>query len=73
VILGFVGIFLCEIINIFMAINDYYDDEISFFIFSGINARPPEPYYGRLIGHFTEYAHGVKVNFDFLMGFCLEI
>ena len=31
--------------------------------FTGINARaPPEPYYGRLIGSFTEFAHGIKVK-----------
>lgn len=34
-----------------------------FIIFIGINARaPPEPYYGRLIGNFTEFAHGIKVT-----------
>ncbi|KAG5670982.1 hypothetical protein PVAND_001209 [Polypedilum vanderplanki] len=28
---------------------------------NGINARaPPEPYYGRYIGTFTEFAHGIK-------------
>lgn len=25
-------------------------------------ARPPEPYYGREIGTFTDFAHGVKVS-----------
>lgn len=30
---------------------------------SGINARaPPEPYYGRAIGQFTDFAHGIKVR-----------
>jgi hypothetical protein len=34
-----------------------------FYFFIGINARaPPEPYYGRLIGSFTEFAHGIKVK-----------
>jgi len=33
------------------------------FFFIGINARaPPEPYYGRIIGSFTEFAHGIKVK-----------
>lgn len=25
-------------------------------------ARPPEPYYGREIGKFTEFAHGIRVS-----------
>lgn len=31
--------------------------------FIGINARaPPEPYYGRTIGQFTDFAHGIRVK-----------
>jgi hypothetical protein len=26
-------------------------------------ARPPEPYYGKEIGAFTEFAHGIRVSF----------
>lgn len=47
------------------------------FCFSGINARaPPEPYYGRTIGQFTDFAHGIKVtslvrliHFEVFIGF----
>lgn len=45
--------------------NDIVNAIISknFFIFLGINARaPPEPYYGKEIGLFTDFAHGIKVN-----------
>lgn len=32
-------------------------------LFSGINARaPPENYFGRTIGQFTDFAHGIRVR-----------
>ena len=32
------------------------------FYFSAHGRAPPEPYYGRFIGKFTNFAHGIKVS-----------
>lgn len=33
-----------------------------FFFFSANARAPPEPYYGRYVGIFTDFAHGIKVS-----------
>lgn len=35
---------------------------VNLFLIPADGRAPPEPYYGRFIGQFTNFAHGIKVS-----------